>query len=438
MKIKNLTINLYKSIKDKMRLEFSDVNTFIGQNNCGKSSILNAIQIALCPELDNTYVFYHKSYVELNIEFSDKEKREFNFPENNAILKLEVNKRTLVFKNIEIDYLKYAEKFSKKIKKLNEESFLDIKSIEKDFKSIFNYPENLKLFQNALKKHFPKITANEEALDPHFEHVGLYEGSRRATIDHLGSGFIRVFTILLYIYHPQYHIVLIDEPENHLHPALIKNLLNAIQNSSLTQVFFTTHTSLFISAKTIPNLVRVVRDEKSTRAYDYTGAKFNKERLSEEMNSDNMEMFFADKVLIVEGISDRLLFRGLINRFYKGDKDIKVVQTYGKGNAIVYSDLLKIFNIPFIMVFDRDMLKGGYLESLTSRLNLNINLRDVAQLKQNGIFIFPNGVLEDNYPRKYQRNDSKALSALYAANLITESDFNSSKMKNIREIISML
>lgn len=438
MKIKSLTINLYKSIKEPMHLEFSGVNTFIGQNNCGKSSILNAIQLALIPELDNTYVYYHKSDIELNIEFSDKEKNEFKFPGNNAILKLNINKRTLIFGDIEIDYLKYSDKLSQKVKKLKEESFLDIKSIEKDFRSLFNYPENLKLFQASLKKHFPKITANEEALDSHFEHVGLYEGKRRATIDHLGSGFIRVFTILLYIYHPQYHIVLIDEPENHLHPALIKNLLNAIQNSSLTQIFFTTHTSLFISSKTIPQLVRVVRDEKSTRAYDYRGDRFNRERLTEEMNSDNMEMFFADKVLVVEGISDRLLFRGLINRFYKGDKDIKVVQTYGKGNAVVYSDILKIFNIPFMMVFDRDMLKGGYLESLMSRLNLHISSRDLSQLKKNGIFIFPNGVLEDNYPRKYQRNDSKALSALYAVNLITENDFNSSKMKNIKEIISML
>lgn len=151
-----------------------------------------------------------------------------------------------------------------------------------------------------------------------------------------------------------------------------------------------------------------------------------------------MEMFFTDKVLIVEGISDKLLFRGLINRFYKGDKDIKVVQTYGKGNAVVYSDLLKIFNIPFVMVFDKDMLKGGYLMDLTRRLNININYKDLNQLKQNNIFIFPNGVLEDNYPKKYQRSDSKALSALYAVNLITEIDFNSQKMKNIKEIISML
>lgn len=438
MNIKSIKINLYKSIKDPMYLEFSSINTFIGQNNCGKSSILNAVQIAFCPELDNTYAYYHKSDIELNIQFSDKEKNEFKFPTNNAILRLKNNKRTLIFNGREIDYLKYSDVFSKKVKKLKEESFLDIKSIEKDFKNLFNYPKNLKLFQEALKKHFPKITANEEALDPHFEHVGLYEGDRRATIDHLGSGFIRVFTILLYIYHPEYHILLIDEPENHLHPALIKNLLNAMQSTNLMQIFFTTHSVLFISARTIPQLVRVVRDEKSTRAYSYHGDKYNRERLLEEMNSDNMEMFFSDKVLVVEGISDRLLFRGLINRFYKGSKDIKVVQTYGKGNAVVYSDLLKIFNIPFVMVFDLDMLKGGYLMDLTNHLNININYKDFNSLKENNIFVFPNGVLEDNYPKKYQRNDSKALSALYAATLIKEEDFNSSKMKNIREIISML
>ena len=240
------------------------------------------------------------------------------------------------------------------------------------------------------------------------------------------------------MYHPEFHILLIDEPENHLHPALIKNLISAMQSTNLVQIFFTTHSPLFISAKTIPQLVRVVRDEKSTRAYDYHGDKFNKERLLEEINADNMEMFFADKVLVVEGVSDKLLFGGLIDRFYKGDKEIKVIQTYGKGNAAIYSDLLKIFNIPFIMVFDRDMLKGGYLSALTKRLDINIDYEDLEKLKENNIFVFSNGTLEDNYPKKYQRRGSKALSALYASNLITEADFNSSKMKNIREIISML
>lgn len=122
MNIKSIKINLYKSIKDPMRLEFYNTNAFIGQNNCGKSSILNAIQIALCPELDNTYAYYHKSDIELNIQFSGKEKSEFKFSSNNAVLKLKNNKRTLIFGDKEIDYLKYVDKLSKKVKKLKEEN----------------------------------------------------------------------------------------------------------------------------------------------------------------------------------------------------------------------------------------------------------------------------------------------------------------------------
>ncbi len=438
MKIKSVKINLYKSIKEPIEINFSGVNTFIGQNNCGKSSILNAIELAFNPGLDDTYIFYHKSDIEIGVEFSNQEKNKYNFPSKNATLSLKANKRIINFNGKIIDYLQFSKELSGVIKRLKEESFLDIELIESDYKILYNYPKILRLFQNELKKYFPKVTIDEDALDDNFENSGLYEWDRRATIDHLGSGFIRVFAILLYIYHPKYQVVMIDEPENHLHPGLIKNLLWAMQSSNASQIFFTTHSPLMISAVTIPQLVRVTRDRISTRAFAYEFGNYNREKLIEVLNSDNMEMFFADKVVIVEGVSDKLLLKGLISRFYKGGEDIKVIQIFGKGNAILYSDILKIFKIPYLMVFDRDMLNGRYIFELLNRLGIKIDTKDLKELKKNNIYIFPNGCLEDNYPKKYQRKDSKFLSALYAATRITDDEFNSSKMKNLKEIISLL
>ena len=77
----------------------------------------------------------------------------------------------------------------------------------------------MKLLKKNLKDHFPKIYADQNALDINYDHQGLYEGEKRVTIDRMGSGFRRIFIILLYIFHPQYEIVFINEPENYLHPA---------------------------------------------------------------------------------------------------------------------------------------------------------------------------------------------------------------------------
>jgi len=47
MKIGGLKINYYKSIKQPIVLDSLPVNFFIGQNNSGKSNILDAIEFAL-------------------------------------------------------------------------------------------------------------------------------------------------------------------------------------------------------------------------------------------------------------------------------------------------------------------------------------------------------------------------------------------------------
>lgn len=443
MNIKSIKINCYKSIKNPIELDLNLINTFIGQNNSGKSNILDAIELCINPEKDNSLLFYDKSDIILNIEFTEDEIKEFSFPNSRANLILKNKKRILLFEEMDFMYdNRISNYLSSKIKRLNEEVFLDLDSTNKDFRSIFNYKQNFLEFQNNLKKHFPKISTTKNALDINYEHKGIKEGNRDATIDWLGSGFSRIFTILLYIYHPEYNIIMIDEPENHLHPAMIRKLLWAMQNSNSGQILFTTHSPLFITPISLPQLVRVAKEEGATRVFTIKNTNYTLDRLIKELNADNLEMFFSDEVVLVEGVSDKLLFTSLINNFYTGDKDIKVIQTYGKGNAVIYGEVLNIFNIPYIMIFDRDMLKGNYMNDLLNRIDLKLkNVSGdnfVKELKKHRIFVLPNGDLEANYPRKYQKYDSKSENALYASSSITEEDFNSDKMKNLKEIISSL
>ncbi|MDD3284230.1 MAG: AAA family ATPase [Patescibacteria group bacterium] len=443
MFLDKIKINLYKSIKNPIDLDLNLMNTFIGQNNSGKSNILDAIELCIDPTKDNTSLFYDKSNIILNIEFTEFEVKEFLFPSDRANLILKNQKRILSFKKKDIEYdEKISNYLSSKIKRLNENVFLDLDCINEDFKNIFKYKQNFYEFQYNLKKHFPKISTTKNALDINYEHKGIKEGDRDATIDWLGSGFSRVFTILLYIYHPEYNIIMIDEPENHLHPAMIRKLLWAMQNSNSGQILFTTHSPLFITPVSLPQLIKVVKKENITSVLTIKNKNYNLDRLIKELNADNLEMFFSDEVVLVEGVSDKLLFTSLINNFYMGEKDIKVIQTYGKGNAVVYAEVLNIFDIPYVMIFDRDMLQGNYLRDLLNRIDLKLkNVSGdnfIKELKKYRIFVLPNGDLEANYPRKYQKYDSKSENALYASSSITEEDFNSLKMKNLKEIINSL
>lgn len=444
MTITKVKINLYKSIKKPVVLDLHDINIIIGQNNSGKSNILDAIEFALTDSKTESHIYYAKADIELDFRFTDNEQLKYEFPTSEAVFNLKKGTRELTFDKKTIPYNRtLASILSSSFKRLNERAFLDTNQIENDFHSLFNYPENLAKFRESLQHHFPKVSATENALDINYEHEGLYEGERRVTIDRIGSGFRRIFTTLLYIFHPQYSMVLIDEPEIHLHPAMVKKLLWAMQNSQAGQIFFTTHSPLFITPVTLIQLIRVVKNEEGTQVFGLGKNNINHQRLIQELNADNLEMFFTDKVILVEGVSDRILLRGLIDRFYKGHRDLKVIETHGKGNMLIFVKLLRVFNIPFAVILDWDAIKTNHLRDLVYNLNIKLppmtEQEFMQELKKFDIYIFPNGDLEANYPRKYQqREDSKTLSALKAARSITEHDFNSKPMFNLREIINNL
>ena len=441
MKIESIKINYYKSIKEKRVLDFHSPSIIIGQNNSGKSNILDAIEFALGGDVNNEAIFYAKADIEIDLKFDNQEIDKYQFPESRAKFVLKNEIRELIFSKQKIPYNKnLALVLSSNIKRLDEAAFHDYKQIELDYHSLFNHPSNLDRFKEHLSNHFPKISASKNAMDIRYENDGLYEGKRRVTIDRLGSGFRRVFTILLYIFHPQYSVVMISEPETHLHPAIIKKLFWAMQNSNLGQIIFTTHSPLFITPISLGSVIRVVKSDKNlTKAFSINDKKYNYRRLIQELNADNLEMFFTDKVILVEGVSDKLLVRGLIDKFYKGQKDAKVIQTHGKGNMRLYVGLLNIFQIPYLVILDRDAIKSNHLRDLMRHLEINLpplhNEDLINALKEYGIFVFPNGDLEKNYPRKYQRDDSKSINALRAASLITEHDYKSKRMINLKEII---
>lgn len=443
MLIEQVKISSYKSIKQPMLLNLHKINIIIGQNNSGKSNILDAIQCALQAPPKDSKIFYQNTDIELKMFFNHDEQLRWHLPEASGIFSQNQQERELRFTRQTLPYNQALQKIlNPQVKRLDEEAFLQTHQIEQDYQALQRAPGYYLRFQENLKKHFPKILASHNALDINYDSDGLYEGDRRVTIDRLGSGFRRIFIMLLYIFHPEYQIVLIDEPETHLHPALQERLLWAMQNSDAGQIIFTTHSPLFVKPMTLPQVFRVVKDNLSTQVYNISHHSYDPQRLIQELNADNLEMFFADEVIMVEGMSDKLLLRGLIDHFYEGDKDIKVVQTHGKGNMSVYIELLKMFQIPYRIIMDRDVFNHDDLFELLGHLKIHLpkmpNDQLIQELKKYYVYIFPNGDLEANYPKKYQREKSKSLNALRAASQISPEEFNSAGMSNLREIIKNL
>ena len=433
MQIQKLKINHYKTIEAPIEVTgFSNLHILIGPNNAGKTNVLDAIELFFNPSLDPDRYYDSRADLSLEIELRSKQKV--------TISQKEKHKEFLVNNKEAENAEEIFQEIQKRSIRIHSDDSAEklIHERLKQFKE--NYPKDYAEFCGTLQQYFDDVEISEQLFLSHVK-----ADRKQRSIHRMGDGFRRLFIMLFYIFHPDYDIILIDEPELHLHPSVIKKFLKILKDKSFkNQIFLTTHHSVFVQPEDIDHIWRVSRDDKrNTKVHTLADAKeaLNIERLEQEINADNSEMFFADSVLLVEGVSDRILMRGLIDRFYHGDHDIKVIYASSKDNIDIYASVFEAFNIPFQVMLDRDALRGHISDVLEKALKGSENKSEedkIEILKDQGIYVLP-GVLEQNYPRRYRhKDDKKPINALRAAKKITSQDLNSTEMKTIKHILQSL
>ncbi|MBI4090573.1 MAG: AAA family ATPase [Candidatus Komeilibacteria bacterium] len=441
MHVAALEIHSYKSFLRTVILPFSpNLNIFIGPNNCGKTNVLDAIDFLTHPQKDPRRLHHHRAQLLLTLRLTAEEQELIRTTElvtalgrNYSVTMQDAHGQSLP-ENA-------SGHLSSRIKMLTYDDFSDLERIEEDYTLMAErHPERFKQMTALLLEHFPEVKSINSIVDVDSDTYGTVAvGAKSITIERLGGGFRRVLVMLMYALHPDYSVVLIDEPEIHLHPGLIKRLLKIFNSGMTNQLIVTSHSPLFINAYTIPHVYRVLKDEQGSHVYSLAQqpGHLNQQRLVQEINADNMELFFADKVLLVEGVSDRILMRGLIDRFYTGPYDIKVIHTQGKTNIESYIELMRIFHIPYLVMLDRDALSA-----VAGQFGMHVGRHPspdlYEQLRARHVAVLDNGSIEQNYPRRYQRKDSKPLNALHAAANITPGEYASDAMRNLRTIIDQL
>jgi len=192
------------------------------------------------------------------------------------------------------------------------------------------------------------------------------------------------------------HIIIgIEEPELYQHPSrqryLAKILLELTSNglpgvASSVQIIYTTHSPLLVDLQRF-HQVRVLRKEadpgasfpgqtkvhqasieqvtrdlekandKSPGSYQNMGTVA---RLQTLMTPWTNEGFFAEKVVLVEGESDRaaILGQAAIMEYDFESKDIAVIPCSGKTNLLKAAAIFRQYRIPVYVVWDSDMGKS--------------------------------------------------------------------------------
>jgi len=290
-----------------------------------------------------------------------------------------------------------------------------------------------------------------------------------------GSGIqsaliVALFTYYCECFHRGSSLLLLEEPENYLHPqgrrALEGELLRFVRESSdgERQVILSTHSPEFLRSVELRSLVRVHKKPGSTATKPF---QINDEDIDDEtkrkfkqvMMQKGVELFFADGAILVEG-GEEYLLPSLFDIF-AGEKrwldisNISVIRVDGRKSFGKFVNVMDRLGIWWVILTDLDFIYDGirnledvvgdddielakgvssevdkYVEerlkdvdsSLKKRMRKNIRMEKLKQivkkrdevkrlidrLKERGIFVLVNGELEDYFTEEAKQLDDSS------------------------------
>lgn len=201
-------------------------------------------------------------------------------------------------------------------------------------------------------------------------------------INQASSGEKEIINFLLgvFAFNINNGIIIIDEPELHLHPRWQNVLLDLfIELTSLTnnQFILSTHSPTFINDKSYNHIFRIYKDENNV-SKEITlkdSSVFKLRDILHIVNSTNNEkIFFADVVLLVEGITDRLVFQKILNEQINSintTRIVEIIEIKGKSNVDNFKHFLTTLQIPNYFISDLDYVNEVGTEEIKTLFNTN-------------------------------------------------------------------
>jgi len=165
-------------------------------------------------------------------------------------------------------------------------------------------------------------------------------------------------------------IFAMEEPELFLHPHAQRRLamtLREIAETENHQVFICTHSTYFVDLEHYKEVAIISKDdpERGTCVRQCIKELFKGDDIAERkkrfhmarwINPDRGEMFFAKRVVFVEGETEKVVLPFLAQKLGVFDPDISIIDCGSKHNLPLYIAIAKAFKIPHVVIHDEDPL----------------------------------------------------------------------------------
>lgn len=247
----------------------------------------------------------------------------------------------------------------------------------------------------------------------------------------------------------------IEEPEIFLYPQAQRALYESFQElSKETQIFYTTHNPNFVSACRAHELEILQKNNtRGTFVFEKDDAIITEEFLKEReyqiyshFNPYRNELFFAKKILLVEGLSDKILFETLSKEKWGVDlnkEGVSIIECSGKTGVLYFTGVCKLLGLNYFSVWDKDgeTTPSILSESLLSSLGVELN-NDLESVLRNK---YPNLTFSSDSSKKIKQAYDWALSTqdwptefeLVKNFLVSSVDVNTQNQTGVVEDISL-
>lgn len=202
-------------------------------------------------------------------------------------------------------------------------------------------------------------------------------------------------------------ILLIEEPELYIHPQLGKLFFDVMREFSKSdQVIYSTHSPLFVDAYSSEQVALIskpsIADGTKVRSCDITAFTGLSERKVfkgfAKLNPAVNELFFARRVMLVEGPEDLIAITAVLQKAGKITQRVEelewsVIPCGGKLSIPFFQRVLNAFGIPYRVLHDLDLEEGMPEEK-----------KDITQKENEAIKTLADGRPIHTFPIKLERS----------------------------------
>lgn len=199
---------------------------------------------------------------------------------------------------------------------------------------------------------------------------------------------------------------LFEEPELYLHPQAQRDLFSSLKTLSKieSQVFLSTHSSSFIDLGLYESICVVCKNslEAGTSCLQCLerlfedGEETYQFQLTYYINPDRGELFFAKKVILVEGQTEKSVITYIAKSVLKIHKhEYTIIDCGTKNNIHLFIRLMNKFKRPYIAVYDNDHQADRKPEDLVKIDKASAQIESAVDVKYGSTIVLENDIEEE-------------------------------------------